>query len=121
MKSASCDEEEAIFKLEEKKLAKDEINERVRIETNILRKKITALEEENKNLKNIMNDYDSRLSYLELKQYNIDTKILTKISEYKVFANEIEHKYKKNNINLFLIYRATRDGNQLSKQINRYI
>ena len=115
MNSASCDNEEAIFKLEEKKLAKDEINERVRIETNILRKKITALEEENKSLKNILNDYDSRLSYLELKQYNIDTKILNKISEYKVFANEIEQKYKKNNINLVLIYRSTRDGNQLSK------
>ena len=114
MNSASCDSEEVIFKLEEKKLEKDEINERVRIETNILRKKIAALEEENKNLKNTMNDYDSRLSYLELKEYNIDTKILAKISEYKVFANEIEQKYKRNKINQILIYRASRDGNKLS-------
>ena len=114
MNSASCDNEEVIFKLEEKKMAKDEINERVRIETNILRKKIAILEEENKNLKNTINDYDSRLSYLELKQFNIDTKILTKISEYKVFTNELEQKYKKYNINQILVYRASRDGNQLS-------
>ena len=114
MNSASCDNEEVIFKLEEEKMAKDEINERVRIETNILRKKIAALEEENKNLKNAMNDYNSRLCYLELKEFKIDTKILTKISEYKVFSNELEQKYKKNNINQILVYRASRDGNQLS-------
>ena len=45
MNSASCDNEEVIFKLEEKKMEKDEINERVRIEANILRKKVIMLEE----------------------------------------------------------------------------
>ena len=111
MNSASCDNEEVVFKLDEKKMEKDEINERVRIETNILRKKVSALEEENKNLKNLLNDYDLRLSYFELKEFKIDTKILTKSSEYKIFANELEQKYKKSNINQNLVYRASRNGN----------
>ena len=39
MNSPSCDNEEVIIKLEEKKMDKDEINEKLRIETNILTKK----------------------------------------------------------------------------------
>lgn len=31
MNSASCDNEEVIFKLEEKKMSKDEINEKIRL------------------------------------------------------------------------------------------
>ena len=121
MNSASCDNEEVVFRLEEKKMEKDEINERVRIETNILRKKVSVLEEENKNLKNLLNDYDLRLSYLELKEFKIDTKILTKSSEYKIFANELEQKYKKSNINQNLAYRASRDGNNNFDNLNSII
>ena len=121
MNSASCDNEEVVFKLDEKEMGKDEINERVRIETNILRKKVSALEEENKNLKNLLNDYDLRLSYLELKEFKIDTKILTNSSEYKIFANELEQKYKKSNINQNLAYRASRDGNNMFDNLNSII
>ena len=95
MNSASCDNEEVIFKLKEKKMEKDEINERVRIEANILRKKITILEEENKILKNALNDYDLRLSYLELKNLGIDSKIITKKIDLKIFENELAQKYQK--------------------------
>jgi len=90
MNSAYCDNEEVIFKLAEKKMSKDEINEKVRVETNLLREKITALEEENKNLKNLLNGYDLRLSYLELKNLKIDSKIITKTFDLKIFENELE-------------------------------
>ena len=113
MNSASCDNEEVIFKLKEKKMEKDEINERVRIEANILRKKITILEEENKILKNALNDYDLRLSYLELKNLGIDSKIITKKIDLKIFENELAQKYQKNNININLIHRTCRGINQI--------
>ena len=48
MNSAACDNEEVIIKLEEKKMSKEEIDEKVRLETNNLRKRIKILEEENK-------------------------------------------------------------------------
>ena len=75
MNSASCDNEEVVIKLEEKKLSKDEINEKVRMETNSLRKKIKVVEGENKILKEKMKEYESRLDYLELKADNIDIKL----------------------------------------------
>ena len=88
---------------------KDEINEKVRMETNILTNKIKALEEENKELKKKINEYDIRLGYLELKNENIDTKIITKKSEL-IFI--IEEKYKKKNIKFYNKYRASREGNR---------
>lgn len=112
MNSASCDNEEVIIKLEEKKLSKDEINEKVRMETNSLRKKIKIIDEENKILKEKMKDYESRLDYLELKSVNIDTKIINKKSELQFIKNELEEKYKVSNINFNLKYRASRDGDQ---------
>ena len=36
MNSAACDNEEVIIKLEEKKMSKEEIDEKVRLETNIV-------------------------------------------------------------------------------------
>ena len=69
----------------------------------------------------MLNDYDLRLSYLELKEFKIDTKILTKSSEYKIFANELEQKYKKSNINQNLAYRASRDGNNNFDNLNSII
>ena len=58
---------------------KDEINEKVRIETNILTSKVKTLEEENKELKSKINEYDIRLGYLELKDENIKKRILNLI------------------------------------------
>ena len=112
MNSASCDNEEVIFKLSEKKMNKDEINEKVRIETNILTNKVKTLEEENKELKNKINEYDIRLGYLELKDEYIDTKILTKKSQLIPIINELEEKYKKKNIKFYNKYRASKDGNK---------
>ena len=112
MNSASCDNEEVIFKLSEKKMNKDEINEKVRIETNILTNKVKTLEEENKELKNKINEYDIRLGYLELKAEYIDTKILTKKSQLIPIINELEEKYKKKNIKFDNKYRASKDGNK---------
>ena len=95
MNSASCANEEVIFKLEEKKMSKDEINEKIRLETNVLRKKIKTLEEENTALKKIINDHESRLGYLELKEINIDTKVMTKKSELMLIINELKSSSKK--------------------------
>jgi hypothetical protein len=91
---------------------KDEINEKVRIETNILTNKVKTLEEENKELKSKINEYDIRLGYLELKAEYIDTKILTKKSQLISIINELEEKYKKKNIKFDNKYRASRDGNK---------
>ena len=44
---------------------KDEINEKVFIETNILIKTIKSLKEENNELKNKIKDYEIRLNSLE--------------------------------------------------------
>ena len=85
---------------------------KVRIKTNILTNKIKALEEENKELKKKINEYDIRLGYLELKNENIDTKIITKKSELIFIINELEEKYKKKNIKFDNKYRASRDGNK---------
>ena len=80
MNTASCDNEEVIIKLEEKKLSKDEIDEKIRMETNRLNKKIKILEEENTELKKMMKKYEQRLDLLELKGENIDKRIRRKIS-----------------------------------------
>ena len=58
-------------------MSKDEISEKVRIETNIL-KKIKDLKEEINELKNKMKDYESKFHYLELRDENFNTKIITK-------------------------------------------
>ena len=63
MNSASCDNEEVIIQLDEKKMNKEKIDDKVRIETNNLRTKIKMLEEEVKKLDNKINDYESRLIY----------------------------------------------------------
>ena len=114
MNSAACDNEEVIIKLEEKKMSKEEIDEKVRLETNNLRKRIKILEEENKNLKNMMNNYESRLDYLELRDEKIDTKIINKKSELKFIKDEFIEKYNKNIISFTLKYRASKDGSQYS-------
>ena len=118
MNSASCDNEEVIIKLEEKKMDKDEINEKLRIETNILTKKIKVLEEEIKPLKEKVNDYELRLSYLELKSENIDTKIIYKKSELEFIIEEFKEKYKKKYIQFNLRYRASRDGDKYDNIIS---
>ena len=118
MNSASCDNEEVIFKLEEKKMSKDEINEKIRLETNALRKTIKILEQENIALKNIIKDHESRLGYLELKEANIDTKIMTKKSELMLITNELQSKTKKSGIKFTNIFRASRNGNQYNNMNN---
>ena len=123
MNSASCDNEEVIFKLKEKKMDKDEINERIRIEANNLRKKITVLEKENKIIKDMLNDYDLRLSYLEIKDLGFDSNIIKKALDLKFFEIELEEKYKKNSISIHLEHRASRDGNlfdSLNSIITKY-
>ena len=110
MNSASCDNEEVIIRLEEKTISKEEINENVRLETNSLRKELNILKEENKKMKQILNEYDLRLNYLELRDENIDTKIINKKSELDFIKNEFEEKYLKINIKFNLLYRASRDG-----------
>ena len=97
MNSASCDNEEVIFKLEEKKMSKDEINEMVLIDNNILIKKIKALEEENMKLKNMLNEYELRLNESDLKIAYIDSKILSNKCELTSIINEFKKTYK--NIN----------------------
>ena len=110
MNSASCDNEEVIIKLEEKTISKEEINDKVRLETNSLRKEMNILKEEIKKMKQILNEYALRLNYLELRDENIDTKIINKKSELDFIKNEFEEKYLKSNIKFNLLYRASRDG-----------
>ena len=110
MNSASCDNEEVIVALDEIKMNKDEINDKVRKETNILRNKIKTLEEEIKELKSKIDDYDSRLSCLELKNENIDTKIITKKSELMFIKDILEEKYNIKTIKFYNKYRSSRDG-----------
>jgi len=71
----------------------------------------------------MLKDYDLRLSYLELKDLKIDSKIITKSLDLEIFKNELEQKYKKDNINIDLVHRASRDGNlfdSLNSLITRY-
>ena len=123
MNSASCDSEEVIIKLEEKKMSKEEIDEKVRIETNNLRKRIKILEEENKKLNNMINNFESRLDYLELRNEKIDTKIINRKSEIQFILDEFKEKYNKNSISFKLLYRASRDGVQfrnLNSKLRNY-
>ena len=110
MNSATCDNEEVIIKLEEKKMSKDEIDEKVRMETNNLSKRIKTLETENKELKKLMKEYESRLDYLELKDENIDTRIITKKSQLEIIKNELGEKYQMSDFKFNIRYRASRDG-----------
>ena len=114
MNSATCENEEVIFKLKEKKMDKDEINEKVFIETNILIKTIKSLKEEINELKNKIKDYEIRLNSLELRDEKIYTKILDNKSQLQFIKNEFEEKYEKTNIQFSLNYRANRNGVQYS-------
>ena len=106
MNSATCENEEVIFILKEKKMDKDEINEKVFIETNILIKTIKSLKEEINELKNKIKDYEIRLNSLELRDEKIYTKILDNKSQLQFIKNEFEEKYEKTNIQFSLNYRA---------------
>ena len=88
MNSATCDNEEVIIEFKEKKMDKDEIDEKLRTEINILTKKIKVLEKEVKNLENKIMDYELRLNYLELKEGGLDTKIIYKKSELQFIIDE---------------------------------
>ena len=114
MNSATCENEEVIFKLKEKKMDKDEINEKVFIETNILIKTIKSLKEEINELKNKIKDYEIRLNSLELRDEKIYTKILDNKSQLQIIKIEFEEKYEKTNIQFSLNYRANRNGVQYS-------
>ena len=118
MNSASCDNEEVIIQLDEKKMNKEKIDDKVRIETNNLRTKIKMLEEEVKKLDNKINDYESRLIYFELKEEGIDTKIINKMSEFKFIKDEFKENYNKNSIAFSLQYRATKHRDQYNQIIS---
>ena len=112
MNSASCDNEEVIIKFKKKNMNKDEINEKVRIETNSLLKEIKTLKIENKELKELVKNLERRLIYLELKDQKIDTKILNNKSNLLIIINEFKEKYKKSVYGFNLLYRASEYGEQ---------
>ena len=119
MNSASCDNEEVIIKFKKKNMNKDEINEKVRIETNSLLKEIKTLKIENKELKELVKNLERRLIYPELKDQKIDTKILNNKSNLLIIINEFKEKYKKSVNGFNLLYRASEYGEQYENMNSR--
>ena len=96
------------------KLNKINLNEK---NNDILYEKISELENENKFLKEKIHNFETIFcKEIKFRNLNLDSKIFTNIDQYELIKKQICNLYKtSNDINLKLIYRATKNGGLPSK------
>lgn len=111
------DEEEIIIPLEKKSMKESEINYRVCNEVNELKKRVISLEKENCEFKNIIQNLESRLQKLEkdtIFEEEFDSKIISEKKNIKFVIDKLQEIFPGKKLKFNLLYRATRDGDQIS-------
>ena len=110
-------DEEIIIPFVKKEMDKSLTNDRLCNEVNILKKKVQILENENVNLKNLVQNLDLRIKELEKikikeeeEKIQIDSKIISGNDEIEFIKNRLNEYYLNKKISFNLLYRATRDG-----------
>ena len=131
MSSPTGEEKEIFIPLEKKAMNITEINDRLCNEITELKKRIKVLENENTSFKNIIKNLESKLKIIldklddkvpidnKAKKHNnikdiIDSKIINKFEDFEFINNRIKIISPYKNIRFNLLYRATKDGDQVS-------
>jgi len=117
MNSPTGDEVEIMIPLHKKEMDKSEINDKLCDEINKLKKELNILKNENEIFKNTIKNLESRLKKIEDKNSiyeKLDTNIIKTNEEKKFFKRMIKDKFPYQNCKLNLLYRATRDGDEIS-------
>ena len=114
-------EEEIIIPFVKKDMDKSLTNNILCNEVNTLKKKVQILENENVNLKNLVQNLDLRIKELEKikikeeeEKYKIDSKIFFGKDEIEFIKNRLNEIFFNKKISFNLLYRATRDGDKPS-------
>ena len=114
-------EEEIIIPFVKKDMDKSLTNNILCKEMNTLKKKVQILENENVNLKNLVQNLDLRIKELEKikikeeeEKYKIDSKIIFEKDEIEFIKNRLNEIFFNKKISFNLLYRATRDGDKPS-------
>lgn len=131
MNTPTGEEKEIFIPLEKRTMNTTEINDRLCYEITELKKRIKVLENENTSFKNIIKNLESKLKILidklddkisndnKTKKHNniidiINSKIINKFEDFEFIINRIKEISPNKNIRFNLLYRATKDGDQIS-------
>ena len=109
MNSPIGEEINVLIPLHKGNMNEKEINNRLYDEINELKTRVKILEKENENLKKIF-----ELLQKLVKKIIIDSNIICKLEEINFFESMISNKFPKKITKMNLLYRASRDGDEVS-------